>query len=41
MIFINEETDKVNLYESHLISMDSDSSLGVTKFLLDWFEGDP
>ena len=41
MLFINEETDKVNLYESHLISMESDSSLGVTKFLVDWCEGDP
>lgn len=41
MLFINEETDNVNLYESDFVSIESDSSLRVTKILVDWCEGDP
>ena len=41
MLFVNEETDKVNLYESSFISIENDSSLKVTKILVDWCEGDP
>ena len=37
--FNNEETDKVNIYESTIIRMSNDSDHNIV-FVVDWLEGD-
>ena len=36
----NEETEKVNVYESKIIQISNDSNNNIV-FLVDWLEGDP
>jgi len=39
--YVNEDTDRVNLYESTILSIEKDDNKHEIKFIVDWTEGDP